>query len=181
MDPGAYCRLELTLPPIEITIASRKAYAPAEVVPEGRNESSPVRSAGLAFRKTDPSRPVRRSQDAIFALRATARRQREGRTIAKRRPDEGGIGRSTGVHAREPGSDRPGAEHFDRRWRNGHLLLPHFPALRAGLLSLSPFGTTSAHPRLREPITPMTNEQPRNTYVTSCFRYRPTSLGYLSY
>jgi hypothetical protein len=73
------------------------------------------------------------------------------------------------------------AEHFDRTRRDGHLLLPHFPALRAGLLSLSPFGTTSAHPRLREPITPMTNEQPRNTYVSSCFLYRPTSLGYLSY
>jgi hypothetical protein len=91
MDPGAYCRLELTLLPIEITIAARKAYTPAEVV------------------------------------------------------------------------------------------LPHFPALRAGLLSLSPFGTTSAHPRLREPTTRMTNEQPRNTYVSSCFLYRPTSLGYLSY
>jgi hypothetical protein len=115
MDPGAHFRLELTLPPIEITIASRKAYAPAEVVPEGRNESS------------------------------------------------------------------PGAEHFDRPWRDGRLLLPHFSALRAGLLSLSPFGTTSAHPRLREPITPMTNEQPRNTYVSSCFLYRATSLGYLSY
>jgi hypothetical protein len=62
----------------------------------------------------------------------------------------------------------PGAYcRLDRPWRDGHLLLPHFPALRAGLLSLSPFGTTCAHPRLPEPITPMTNEQPRNTYVSS--------------
>jgi hypothetical protein len=59
--------------------------------------------------------------------------------------------------------------------------LPHFPVRSAGLLSLSPFGTTSARPRLREPITPMTKEQHRNTYVSSCFLYRPTTLGYLSY
>ena len=35
-------------------------------------------------------RPVRRSQDATFALRATARPQYQGRAIAKRRRDEGG-------------------------------------------------------------------------------------------
>ena len=103
MDPGAYCRLGLTLLPIEVTIASRKVYAPAEVVPEGRNESSPVRSAGLAFRKSDPSR----------------------------------TGRSTGARAREPGCDRPGTQHSDRPWRDGHLLLPRFraPNALAGLLS----------------------------------------------
>jgi hypothetical protein len=150
MDSGAYRRLELTLPPIEVTIASRKAYVPGEVVPEGRNETSPVRSVGLAFRKTDPSP----------------------------------MGRSTGVHAREPGSDRPGAEHFDRPWRDRHLDLLHFPVRQlpdAELLSLSPFGATSAHRPLREPTARMRNEQPRSTHVSSCFLYRPTSLGYMSY
>jgi hypothetical protein len=36
-----------------------KESAPGGVVPEGPNESSPVRSAGLAFRKSDPSRTGR--------------------------------------------------------------------------------------------------------------------------
>jgi hypothetical protein len=47
------------------------------------------------FLKSYPSRPVRRSQDAAFALRATARPRREGHATAKRRRDEGGTGRST--------------------------------------------------------------------------------------
>src|ERR1700730_12919715 len=56
-----------------------------ESVPQGPNESNPVRSAGLAFLKSYPSRLVRHSQDATFALRATARPQREGRATAGRR------------------------------------------------------------------------------------------------
>ena len=41
---------------------------------------------------------------------------------------------------------RPGAECFDRPWRDGHLFLHHFPALRTGLLSLSPLrDESSAH------------------------------------
>ena len=32
-------------------------------------------------------------------------------------------------------------KHFHRPWRDGPLFLHHFPALRAGLLSLSPSGT----------------------------------------
>jgi hypothetical protein len=35
------------------------------------------------------ARPVRHSQDATFALRATARPQEQGRAIAKRRREEG--------------------------------------------------------------------------------------------
>jgi len=37
---------------------------------------------------------------------------------------------------------RPGAKCFDRPLRDGHLFLHHFPALRTGLLSLSPSGTS---------------------------------------
>jgi hypothetical protein len=39
---------------------------------------------------------------------------------------------------------RPKAERFDRplRLRDGRVFLHHFPALRTGLLSLSPFGTS---------------------------------------
>src|SRR3982074_2173797 len=59
-----------------------------ESVPQGPNESNPVRSAGLAFLKSYPSRLVRHSQDATFALRPTARPQREGRATAKRRRQE---------------------------------------------------------------------------------------------
>jgi hypothetical protein len=38
---------------------------------------------------------------------------------------------------------RPKAERFDRplRLRDGRVFLQHFPALRTGLLSLSPSGT----------------------------------------
>jgi hypothetical protein len=38
-----------------------------------------------------------------------------------------------------------GAEFFDRPCRDGHLFLHHFPALRTGLLSLSPSGTSLQH------------------------------------
>jgi hypothetical protein len=39
---------------------------------------------------------------------------------------------------------RPKAERFDRplRLRDGRVFLHHFPALRTGLLSLSPSGTS---------------------------------------
>jgi hypothetical protein len=37
---------------------------------------------------------------------------------------------------------RPKAERFDRPLRDGRVFLHHFPALRAGLLSLSPSGTS---------------------------------------
>ena len=36
---------------------------------------------------------------------------------------------------------RPKAERFDRPLRDGRVFLHHFPALRTGLLSLSPSGT----------------------------------------
>jgi len=83
---------------------------------EGPNESSPVQSAGLAFRKSDPSRPVRHSQDAASALRAMARPQYEGRAIAKRRRDEGGTGRSRIAYAPEAAYESPGAKRFYRPW-----------------------------------------------------------------
>jgi hypothetical protein len=54
--------------------------------------------------------------------------------------DEGGTGRST-----NGGSERrarPKAERFDRPLRDGRVFLHHFPALRTGLLSLSPSGTS---------------------------------------
>jgi hypothetical protein len=60
-------------------------------------------------------------------------------------------------------------------------LISQSAAADTGLLSLNPFVTTSAHPRLREPATRMTNEQPRNTYMSSCFLYRPASLSRLFY
>ena len=34
---------------------------------------------------------------------------------------------------------RPNAERFDRPGRDGRVFLHHFPTLRTGLLSLSPF------------------------------------------
>jgi hypothetical protein len=34
---------------------------------------------------------------------------------------------------------RPNAKRFDRPYRDGPVFLHHFPALRTGLLSLSPF------------------------------------------
>jgi hypothetical protein len=34
---------------------------------------------------------------------------------------------------------RPKVERFDRPYRDGPVFLHHFPALRTGLLSLSPF------------------------------------------
>ncbi len=37
---------------------------------------------------------------------------------------------------------RPKAERFDRPLRDGRVFLHHFPALRTGLLSLSPSGTS---------------------------------------
>ena len=49
-------------------------------------------------------RPVRRSQDATFALRATARPQYQGRAIAKRRRDEGGRGKDS-ARGFNPGKD----------------------------------------------------------------------------
>jgi hypothetical protein len=36
---------------------------------------------------------------------------------------------------------RPKDERFDRPLRDGRVFLQHFPALRTGLLSLSPSGT----------------------------------------
>jgi hypothetical protein len=109
----------------------RKEGVPRKVVPQGPNESSPVRSAGFAVQKSEPSRPVRHSQDAAFALRATARPQFEGRAKAKRRRDEGGTGRSTAVtfvsRMRETSS-----QPFYRPWRDGHLFLHHFPVRRGG-------------------------------------------------
>jgi hypothetical protein len=38
-----------------------------KISPQGPHESSPLRSAGLAFLKSYPSRLVRHSQDATFA------------------------------------------------------------------------------------------------------------------
>jgi hypothetical protein len=38
---------------------------------------------------------------------------------------------------------RPKAERFDRPLRDGRVFLHHFPALRTGLLSPSPSGTSS--------------------------------------
>jgi hypothetical protein len=37
---------------------------------------------------------------------------------------------------------RPKAERFDRPCRDGRAFLHHFPALRTGLLSLNPSGTS---------------------------------------
>jgi hypothetical protein len=37
---------------------------------------------------------------------------------------------------------RPNAKRFDRPYRDGPVFLHHFPALRTGLLSLSPSGTS---------------------------------------
>jgi len=41
---------------------------------------------------------------------------------------------------------RPKAERFDRPYRDGRVFVLHFPTLRAGLLSPSPFGTDFLRP-----------------------------------
>ena len=93
----------LGLRPISVNLRGRdedRCWWLEKSVPQGPHESSPVRSAELAFLKRFPSRLVRHSQDAAFALRATARPQREGRATAKRRRDEGGTARSTNAGSR---------------------------------------------------------------------------------
>jgi hypothetical protein len=56
-------RIERRFHGVPIPVAARayqlKGYATGGAVPEGPNESSPVRSAGLAFGKSDPSRTGR--------------------------------------------------------------------------------------------------------------------------
>jgi hypothetical protein len=60
-----------------------------KIGPAGTSRS-PVRSAGLVLLKSYPSRPVRRSQAAAFALRATAGRGRNG-TIERCRQSLSGM------------------------------------------------------------------------------------------
>src|SRR5258708_28073692 len=64
---------------------------------------SPMKPAG----QMRPARPVGRSRDATFALRATARPQDQGRAIAKRRRDEGGRGRRIQPGVLTPGKMSP--------------------------------------------------------------------------
>ncbi len=76
-------------------------------VPQGPDESSPVRSAGLAFLKN--IRPGRDDRQMLAIAEPRAKSK---------------------------------AECFYRPLRDGLVFLFHFPALRTGLLSLSPSGTT---------------------------------------
>jgi hypothetical protein len=76
-------------------------------VPQGPHESSPLRSAGLAFLKS--IRPGRDDRPIL--------------TVAGR-------------------FARPKDKRFDRPLRDGRVFLHRFPALRTGLLSLSPSGTS---------------------------------------
>ena len=111
-----------------------------KISPGGTGRKLPSTKCWLAFLEGYPSRLVRHSQDATFALRATACPQREGRVTAKRRRDEGGKGRSTDADHR-----RAVCETKSRMFRSSLAgrtsLFASFPALRTGLLSLSPSGT----------------------------------------
>src|ERR1700751_2355189 len=79
-------------------------------VPEGLSESSPVRSAGLAFLESYPSRTrTGRSTESWQSL--------------------------SGVRDQKP-------DVFYRPCRDARVFLHRFPALRTGLLSLSPSETT---------------------------------------
>src|ERR1700726_1141222 len=68
-----------------------------------------------------PSRPVRRSQDAGFALRATARPQRDGGTKEER--DDRSLRTFAGLRATKA---------------DGRVFLQPSPALRTGLLPYGP-------------------------------------------
>jgi hypothetical protein len=83
--------------------------------------------------REESSRLVRRSPEISFALRASARR-REGL-------NESSPARSAGVAFLK--ALRPG--------RDGRLFLHYFPALRRGLFSLRPSGTTPDSDR-QEPV-----------------------------
>jgi hypothetical protein len=113
----------------------------------------------------DLSRLVRRSREASFALRATARPLYEGRALARRRRGEGGrdsmkvaqyevLGNEAKRQVRPVRDDRNArllvsyaAQQLPtfvyRPSRDGYLFKNADPALRTGLLSSGPCGTDS--------------------------------------
>jgi len=56
---------------------------------------------------------------------------------------------------------RPKAERFDRPLRDGRVFLHHFPALRTGLLSLSPSGTSPQRTILNPQVSAYGARSPR--------------------
>ena len=106
---------------------------------ENQSRRDPVKVAQYEVLKSYPSRLVRHSQDAAFALRAMARPQTEGRaseaTAGRRRNGTIDQRWQTLIGARD---QKPSVSIVSRDER---VFLHHFPALRTGLLSLSPSGT----------------------------------------